>query len=263
MSIETLIVTIDKDNENIIQKMNIQTDAVVGNQCTENSVWNFCENGNKIVFYNTADRGVGKNRNIVLKNAHADICVLADDDMTFLDGYPEIAQKAFSECVDGDILIFNLIEEEQRRYVNCEKKRIHKYNYAKYGAARMAIRRQSIIDAGICFNTKFGGGSEYCAGEDTIFLKDCLDKGLKVYAVPYALAQIDQKAESTWFKGYDEKYFIDRGALYAQLYPQLWVLFCLRFLIRYRKKYSDSMGIGKALNAMCFGAKKYKTERGN
>ena len=188
MSIETLIVTVDRDSDAVVREMNVQTDAIVGNQCAENSVWSFYENGRKTVFYNTADRGIGKNRNIVLKNSQADICVFADDDMTFLDGYPEIVQKAFAECYDGDVLIFNLIEKYPRRYVNREKKRIHKYNYAKYGAARMAIRRQSIIDSGISFSAEFGGGSGYGAGEDTIFLKDCLDRGLKIYAVPYALA---------------------------------------------------------------------------
>ena len=131
MSIETLIVTVDRDSDAVVREMNVQTDAIVGNQCAENSVWSFYENGRKTVFYNTADRGIGKNRNIVLKNSQADICVFADDDMTFLDGYPEIVQKAFAECYDGDVLIFNLIEKYPRRYVNREKKRIHKYNYAK------------------------------------------------------------------------------------------------------------------------------------
>lgn len=76
MSIETLIVTVDRDSDAVVREMNVQTDAIVGNQCAENSVWSFYENGRKTVFYNTADRGIGKNRNIVLKNSQADICVL-------------------------------------------------------------------------------------------------------------------------------------------------------------------------------------------
>lgn len=261
MSIETLIVTIDRTDGSLVKKMNIRTDAVVGNQCVENSVWEFCENGKKTVFYNTTERGIGKNRNIVLKNAQADICIFADDDMTFLDGYPETAKKAFSECPDGDVLIFNLVEKDPRRYINRKKKRIRKYNYAKYGAARIAIRRKSIVNAGISFSTEFGGGCKYCAGEDTIFLKDCLDKGLKIYAVPYALAEIDQQAESTWFKGYNDKYFCDRGALYARLYPHLSALFCMRFLFLHRKKYKGSMGVLKAMSLMHTGAEKYRKER--
>ena len=261
MSIETLIVTIDRIDGNLVEKMNVQTDAVVGNQCVENSVWDFYKNGRKTVFYNTTERGIGKNRNVVLKNAQADICVFGDDDMTFLDGYPETAYKAFSECPDGDVIIFNLVEKEPRRYINRKKKRIHKYNYAKYGAARMAIRRQNIIDSGISFSTEFGGGSVYGAGEDTIFLKDCLDRGLKVFAVPYALAEINQQATSTWFSGYNEKYFLDSGALYARLYPHLWELFCVRFLLRHRKKYKGSISFGTAFKLMCIGAKEYNAKR--
>lgn len=50
MSIETLIVTIDRTDGSLVKKMNIRTDAVVGNQCVKNSVWEFCENGKKQFF---------------------------------------------------------------------------------------------------------------------------------------------------------------------------------------------------------------------
>ena len=55
----------------------------------------FQKNG-KVTYLNMAERGVGKNRNAVLQNATADICVFADDDMTFVDGYPQIVERAFS-----------------------------------------------------------------------------------------------------------------------------------------------------------------------
>ena len=45
MSIETLIVTVDRDSDAVVREMNVQTDAIVGNQCAENSVWSFYENG--------------------------------------------------------------------------------------------------------------------------------------------------------------------------------------------------------------------------
>lgn len=64
------------------------------------------------------------------------------------------------------------------------------------------------------------------------FLKECLDKGLRLYAVPYAIAEIDQDAASSWFTGYTEKYFYDKGALYASLYPRIWRMIAVRFLLR-------------------------------
>lgn len=261
MSIQTLVVTINQNDHSLVEKMNIRTDAIVGNQCGYSSVDEFEYNGNSILYLNSDERGVGKNRNAVLAHATSDICVFADDDMRFIDDYPELVTKAFSCCKKADIIIFNLIEANPRRYKNKRICRIHHWNYAKYGAARLAILRQSIIDADISFNTQFGGGCKYCAGEDTIFLKECLDKGLRLYAVPWALAEIDQCAKSTWFKGYNEKFFSDKGALFAHMYPRLWILYGIRFLILRRKKYKGEMPFSLALKHLINGGSAYASGR--
>lgn len=260
MIIETLVATIDQTDRSLADKMNLQTDAIIGNQCGRKSRDEFYRDGKRIVYLNTAERGVGKNRNLLLRAASADICILADDDMKFVEGYPEIAGKAFLECPDADILVFNLLEKNPRRYVNKKITRVHFQNYAKYGAARIAFRRSALIAADIKFNLSFGGGAKYGSGEDTIFLWECLKKKLKIYAVPYALAWIDQEAASTWFTGYDEKYFRDKGVLYACLHPVLWPVYVLRFLILYRKKYLAALSFSKALRAMAAGAFSYRKE---
>ena len=180
--------------------------------------------------------------------------------MRFKDGYPEIAVKAFGECPDADILLFNLIEKNPRRYINKKIMRVRRHNYAKYGAARMAFRREAVQTSGISFNLSFGGGARYGSGEDTVFLKECLDKGLRIYAVPYFLAEIDQEAASTWFSGHDVKFFRDKGALYACLHPVTWRAYIIRFVIRYRKKYSGEMTLMQALKHMLAGGREYLSE---
>ena len=150
--------------------MNIQTDALVGNQCKVESTDEFSFQGNRITYLNTKERGVGRNRNLLIEHASADICIFADDDMRFVDGYPQIAKTAFEQCPKADILVFNLIEKNPRRYINQKITRIHGYNYAKYGAARIALRREPLQKAGIRFRLSFGGGTKYGSGEDTIFL---------------------------------------------------------------------------------------------
>ncbi len=240
--------------------MNIQTDAWIGNQCGHVSAEKTRLGPHSIVWLNSDRRGVGYNRNLVLEHAAADICILADDDMRFVDGYPEIARKAFAECSEADVWIFNLIEKKPRRWRNEWICRIGRFNYARYGAARLAVRRQSLADAGIAFHTMFGGGTRYSAGEDTIFLKECLDRGLKLYAVPYALAEIDQDAASTWFTGYHEKFFSDKGALYAQLYPHLWAVYAARYILVYQRKFKGSISLFKAFKSMLQGGAAYRRE---
>lgn len=260
MKLETLVATIDQKDHTLVEKMNIQTGAVIGNQCGQDSVETFLYKGNPIVYHNTAQRGVGRNRNLLMDNMTGDICVMADDDMRFVDGYPQIAQEAFDACPRGDVLIFNLIEKTPRRYVNRKITRVRWYSYAKYGAARLAFRRAPLQTAGIRFSLLFGGGAKYGSGEDTIFLRDCLKKGLRIYAVPYALAEIDQTAASTWFTGYNETFFFDKGVVYKYLHPAAWLLYDLRFLLCYRKKHRGGLPLWKAMKRMLSGSLSFSTQ---
>ena len=258
MTVDTLIVTVDRQDYTFAEQMNIQTNVLIGNQCSKDAVERFCINGNDAVCYCTTDRGVGINRNLLLDRSKADICVMADDDLHFVDGYPEIAIRAFRECPDADVLIFNLIEKVPRRHVNTRIVHIHGHNYSKYGTARIVLKRESVNAAGIRFSPYFGGGATYCSGEDSIFLRDCLKKGLRVYAVPYALAEIDQDAFSTWFHGYTEEFFYDKGALYACLHGAMCRPYIIRFVLKRRKKIDGQIFLGKALCAAFKGAEEYR-----
>lgn len=261
MTIETLVVAVDQNDHSLAEKMNLQTDAIIGNQCQRVSTEKFVLGDREITYLNTNGRGVGENRNIVLARASADVCVFADDDMTFVDGYPMIVERAFKECPTADVLIFNLIEKQPRRYATRAIKRIRCYNYGKFGAARFVVRRKSVVNAGIRFSTAFGGGTQHGSGEDSIFLKECLDRGLKLYAVPYAIAEIDQSAASSWFDGYNEKYFYDKGALYARLYPLSWRVMALRFLLLHGRTYREGLGFDMAFRRMMNGGEGFLAER--
>ena len=86
----------------------------------------------------------------------------------------------------------------------------------RFGACRMAVRRQALVDNNITFSQCFGGGCEFSSGEDSLFLKSCFDAGLKVYSHSYVLGTCC-KDSSTWFVGHNEKYFYDKGVRYITL----------------------------------------------
>lgn len=260
MKLQTLVVTVDQTDHSLVERMNLQTDAVVGNQGAKDSVEDFSYRGNRITFYNSTQRGVGRNRNLVLEHSDADVCILADDDLRFVDGYPERMKKAMEIAPDADIWVFNLIEKTPQRYRIEKPMLLNKGNYGKFGAARLALRRSAVMDAGIRFSLLFGGGAKYGAGEDTLFLKECLDKRLKLVAVPIELAEIDQSAESTWFTGYHKKFFFDKGAAYRALYGKADILHDLRYLLKYRKKYKGQISLFSALSSMLNGRKQFLRE---
>lgn len=252
MKIQTLVVTTKQEDYSLFRRMNIQTDAIIGNQCDRNEIKDFEENGCRVKWFSLQERGVGLNRNTVMMRSDADICVLADDDMIFHDGYPKVVAELFEQHADADLLVFNIDEKVPTRFKNTKVVTINRSNYGKYGAARLAFRRESVQMAGISFHLMFGGGAPYSSGEDSIFLYDCLKHKLKIKAVPVSIALLQEERESTWFTGYNDKYFFDKGVLYAILYKKAARIFALYHCLRQRKRFA-SYGWKNAFCKMCEG----------
>lgn len=237
MNVETLVVTTGQSDNHLPQQMHIQTDALIGNQCGKDSLSEHVYLGHKIRYINTSTHGVGINRNEVLMRATGDICVLADDDMVFLDGYEKTICTWFQKLPQADILLLNL-EGGKARHRNTKVTRITTMNYGKYGAARIAFRREAVHFSGVMFHTMFGGGCRYSCGEDTLFLRDCLRKGLRIYGIPASIAQIDDSS-SSWFQGYSDKYFQDKGILYYSLDGKWGRLHAWIHCFRHRHRYHE------------------------
>ena len=255
MKIQVLIATMHQEDYLLPAKMNISSDAIVGNQCNRNSVDSFTHNDHKITYLNFSERGVGLNRNNALMRADADICLIADDDMVYDDDYVEKVKIAFEENPNADVIVFNLREPVVTRFVINKKTRVWYHNYLRYGTARIAFKLKSIRKSGIYFNQCFGGGTQYCHGEDNLFLTECLNRRLKIFAVPEFIASLTEERESCWNKGYDDKYLQDQGALYRAISRRWWKLLCLQDVIRKRKIYSKTSAC--AYKLMKNGAKSF------
>ena len=252
MKIQVLVAAMNQTEHSLIEKMNITTDAIVGNQCDFNSIEKFNVGNQQILYLNFAEKGVGLNRNNALMRADGDICLFADDDMVYVDNYAEIIEKAFRDNPLADVIVFNLHEKKISRKLITKKVRVGYLNYLRYGTARVAVRLASVKKYGIYFNQCFGGGTEHCHGEDNLFLNACLKNGLKIVAVPEYIATLTEERKSSWNRGYDEKYIKDQGALFRTISRRWWRLLCLQDAFRRHKSYH--MGFYKALKLMLEGA---------
>lgn len=238
----------NQKDHSLIKKMNIRTDAIVGNQCNFNSVEKFKIGSQQIQYLNFAERGVGLNRNNTLMRADADVCLFADDDMVYVDNYAKIIEKAFYDNPYADVIVFNLKEKVVTRKLITKKSKVGYLNYLRYGTARVAVRLSSVKKYGIYFNQCFGGGSKYCHGEDNLFLNACLKNELKIVAVPEYIASLTEERISSWNNGYDEKYIRDQGVLFRTLSRRWWKLLCLQDALRRHKSYH--MGFQKTFMLM-------------
>lgn len=213
-SLEVCIATMTNDLniEQFLKKINIQSDVIIGNQCGSYGVERTQFGEHHVLVINTNEKGVGLNRNNAWMRTTADVVLFADDDMRYYDGYKEKVIDLFNRNPKADVIIFNIDEEKQSR----KRRRNVNSFYTReigYGAVRIAIRRYKAQMHGISFNTHFGGGTEFCRGEDTLFLASCVREKLKILVVPESIAILTEERESTWFQGYNAKYNFDTGVL--------------------------------------------------
>ncbi len=258
MKIEMLVSAVNQDVRALAKRMNIRTGAVIINQCGEFGYEEYRHNSHTIRCYSLKERGVGLSRNSALMRAGGEIAVFSDEDIVYEDGYEEKIEKAFRQYEDADILLFNVkVAPARRTYWNEKAKRIHWYNYGRYPAYSIAARTEALHRANVSFSLLFGGGAKYSNGEDSLFLRDCLHKKLKIIALPEVIGE-EKERESTWFHGYTDKFFKDRGVLYHFLYGRLAVPFSLRFLLAHKEEMCKETEWKRAYSLMKDGIREGK-----
>lgn len=259
MNIQVLISTMNQTDYSLLDKMNIQTDAIVINQCDRNESTEFSYKGNKILWMSFKERGVGLSRNNALMRATSDICLMADDDMVYVEGYEQIVKRSFEQNPNADMMIFNvpIHKKNGKTRIKVHKNgRVNILNGLKYGTVNFAFKREVITKRNIYFSLLFGGGAQYSSGEDSLFLVDILKHKLKVHSDKTIIADIKEDG-STWFNGYNEKYLYDRGALFKVIGGKLSILLTLQFAVRHKKLFSSNYTVYEAFKLMNKGSKEY------
>ena len=216
MSFQILVATMNQKDFSKIDEMKICSDAVFANQADCNRVDETVYNGHKYIMITTDMRGVGNNRNMTIMRAEADICLLADDDMEYADGYEEKIIHEFDTHPEADVIIFNIgtsTPEYGRIPTQIKKfKRLHKWNRNPFGAPRIAFRLNSIKKKNIYFTTFFGGGCIFKAGEDTIWIEQLLNAGLKIYLSPENIGNVSYSNTTSYTEDTREKLYT-KGAM--------------------------------------------------
>jgi len=245
----------------IVDKMNIQTDAIVVNQTDEHAFFELQKNEKNIKMYSFQERGIGLSRNNALLRSSADICLIADDDMVYEDGYEEIVINQFKKNPKADMILFNVPIHQSNGVTKVKVRkngRVRLHNGLKYGTVNFAFKRESILKENMSFSLLFGA-ARYGSGEDSLFLVDMLRNKLKIYSSTKVIANItEEERESSWFNGFDEKYFYDRGALFRAIGGKLSILLIFQFLLRHKKSYVNRLGFKKAYMLMLKGNKEFK-----
>lgn len=261
MNIEVLVSTMNIENEKqykeLLKNINIRGKSIVINQCPSSIPKITDINSIENKFFSFKDKGLSKSRNIAISKSTSDIILLSDDDMTYVDNYKEIVKDAYKKYKDADIIAFYVSSENPN---NIKKKlkygKINFLNSFKIQSVQLSIKLESIKNHEILFDENFGAGTNLYMGEENIFLSDCIKSKLKIYSYPVEIARLSNR-ESTWFNGYDEKYFQVKGACFYRISKLFWLILSLQFIVRKRNEYKNSITSLKAFSNMIKG-KKYK-----
>jgi len=239
--LQVIVAAMHQDDYRLLIDMNIQSDAIICNQCSRDSREEFVWSSHNIVYINSSQIGVGRNRNQGILEADGDILLFADEDVRYYDDYVQVVKSAYERCPDADMIFFNLKRINDQRNVGAMDSRdgrVYRFNCLRYGAVRISIKRSALLRANVWFSLLFGGGATFSFGEDSLFIFDLLRKGIRAYASEKEIGIVDQ-SHSTWFSGYDDKYFYDKGALFCALSKRFFLGLAMRYLVKHRNEFRN------------------------
>ncbi|MBR4169492.1 MAG: glycosyltransferase [Lachnospiraceae bacterium] len=263
MTLQVLLSAMHLADESYLDSLHVTSDAVVINQCDRTARRDverrIGEKTQHVRYIESTQRGLSRSRNMAIRNAQADICILCDNDVEYVDGYEDMILSAFGKHPDADLIVF-YIQRREKPVPNYPTERRMRYlSVMKIFSPEIAFRRKAV--QGIPFHEEFGAGSgKYLMGEENIFLWECLKAHKKIYYEPVMIAKLREEA-STWFHGYDEAFFLSRGAGYAAMDKMFSHFLIWQFAVRKIKIYQKDTGFFKALSLMYKGRARYLRDR--
>lgn len=245
--------------DNIVERSRINSDAVIINQCGRDGFIQRETEEKLVRIFSVNEKGLTKSRNLAIRKASGDICLLCDDDECFCDGYENGILNAYGKLRDADVIAFKTKNIPEK--FGGKIKRLNRLDIMKISSWQISFRRKSILDAELEFDENMGAGTGNGAEEEFKFLSDCLDAGLKIYYCPFEIADVKQSS-STWFKGYTKEFFVNRGVTTRYimgLVPA--VLYGLYYAFFKRKNFGNDITVLKAFFWICEGIRENRLSK--
>lgn len=238
-------------DDNIVTRSGISSDALIVNQCGENAYREYMNGDSRIRILSVDDTGLTKSRNLAIRSSQADVCLLCDDDEILADRYEEEIITAFRDLPEADVIVFDV--KGIGSGLSGLPRRLKYFELMHVSSVQISFRRESLVRSGVMFDERMGAGSGNGAEEELKFLTDCRRRGLDIYYVPFVIAEVVESG-STWFKGFDEEFFVNRGVTtrYIMGYvPAL--LYGLYYSVRKRKQFESGISWFKAFRLIIRG----------
>lgn len=256
MKLEILLSCMHQENDALVRKSHITGDVVIINQCENNDYKEYDTHNGKARIFFTTQRGLTRSRNMAIQKASGDICLICDDDEVFVQDYEKVILQSYEKLDDADVIIFKM--KNRPSSFKDQIQRIRFPQTMKVSSWQISFRRRALLEKKIKFDELLGAGTGNGAEEELKLLLDCERAGLKIYYVPAEIASVGQE-ESTWFRGYTEQFFYNRGATTRYILGGwLSFLYAVYYVLRKKKLYSKDIAPSEALRATFRGIKENK-----
>lgn len=213
----------------LVERTNVKGPCVVVSQCDREEV--IQKGKTKIVF--TKERGLSRSRNMAIKYASHDICLICDDDEILTPNYEEIIIDAYTKY-EKDIICFYI--SRAARQLPPRNFSLNYKSFWRVASVEISFKREAVINKGIYFDNRIGSGVSNCGGEENKFLLNCIQHRLKCFYSTSTIGKLIPDSPSQWFKGYNKTYFKDRAKTdRIILGPLIGRLLSLYFLIGHTK----------------------------
>lgn len=260
MKLVVLLSCMHQNDRDIISRVNLQTDAVIINQCNEDSIDYVKFTNNKgvectVKFISTTERGLSRSRNMAIENADdADICLICDDDEYLDADYENKIISSYLQNPNYPAILFIVRREDGRTKIypdnEIDMSLIH---ILKSSSQQISFLRQTIISEHTKFDIMLGSGTGNGAGEENKFLLDISRNGHKIKFIPKEIGVV-LPGKSMWFNGYNHKYMRNLGwSSRRSLGSFIAICFVLLFPIRHYSLIKKDISILSAYKELLIG----------
>lgn len=210
------------------------------------------------VMYSYPEKGISKSRNRLIEHATGDIGIITDDDISFMPNYEALLEEAYLQNPDADVITFNTKKGTEVLGFPIAKKH-NLYTIMTIASFQISFKTETIHKLGLTLDENFGLGARYKAGEENIFLHDCLKHHLKVIHIPIILNE--HPDEATTGEKWDQALVEAKGAFSYRILKGFHWIFLLYFVALKHRNYKENLTVGQFIKSYYRGLKEYRNMR--
>ena len=187
IKLEILVSTMNRDSLDFLIKMFPQYysnyNILVINQTQQNKILNSSLPNIRVI--NSFEKGLPQSRNIAIKNAIGDICLIADDDTEYLSNFNTLIINAYNKRINADIITFKMKDDQGHDFKNYTNILKHnKDSIRTVNSVVISFNRQRLLKSNVLFNLHFGLGATFQSANEYVFLMNALRANLNVLFEP-------------------------------------------------------------------------------